>query len=79
MLRGSEAAPQSRNPNEASIAGVVRTGLGFDSCGIFYIGGCVEVSTPWNLSHMDVLSAVADADAAIADVLPLDEETTMRF
>jgi hypothetical protein len=34
--------------------------LGFDSCGIFYIGGQVQVSMPWSLAEFDVLTAVAD-------------------
>ena len=34
--------------------------LGFDSCGIFYIGGQVQVSMPWSLAQLDVLTAVAD-------------------
>jgi hypothetical protein len=38
--------------------------LGFDSCGIFYIGGGVEVSTPWSLKHIDDLTAVAGNDGS---------------
>ena len=34
--------------------------LGFDSCGIFYIGGNVEVALPWSLENIDELTAVAD-------------------
>jgi hypothetical protein len=34
--------------------------LGFDSCGIFYIGGSVQVSLHWGLNQMDILTAVAD-------------------
>ena len=33
--------------------------LGLDSCGIFYIGGDVQVCLPWSLKHIDVLTAVA--------------------
>ena len=49
--------------------------LGFDSCGIFYIGGNVQVSVCWSLQHIDVLTAVADAmDQKYADAQcePLD-------
>jgi hypothetical protein len=34
--------------------------LGFDSCAIFYIGGSVQVQLHWNLSHLNILAAVAD-------------------
>ena len=34
--------------------------LGFDSCGIFYIGGSVQVQLHWNLNHLHILAAVAD-------------------
>ena len=34
--------------------------LGLDSCGIFYIGGMVQVSLPWNLAHIDTLTAVGE-------------------
>ena len=34
--------------------------LGFDSCGIFFIGGNVQVKLHWDLSHLEVLTAVAD-------------------
>ena len=36
-----------------------RTGgpVGIDSCGIFYIGGDVNVTLPWNLSHLDTIEA----------------------
>ena len=34
--------------------------LGFDSCAMFYIGGRVQVTMPWNLKHIQVLTAVAD-------------------
>ena len=33
--------------------------LGIDSCGIFCIGGWVQVSTPWSLNEIDILTAVA--------------------
>jgi hypothetical protein len=33
--------------------------LGFDSCGIFYIGGSVKVTMPWGVSNIEVLTAVA--------------------
>ena len=36
--------------------------LGFDSCGIFYIGGEVEVRMPWSLDHFTLLTAVAGTD-----------------
>ena len=36
-----------------------RQPLGFDSCGIFYIGGTVEVITEWGLQPIDILAAVA--------------------
>ena len=42
--------------------------LGFDSCGIFYIGGMVEVKLQWSLGHLDVLTAATDdLPAAVAD------------
>ena len=31
--------------------------LGFDSCGIWYIGGQVEIRMPWMLQHVDILAA----------------------
>jgi hypothetical protein len=34
--------------------------LGFDSCGIFYIGGLVQVSLHWGLNQIDILTAVAE-------------------
>ena len=34
--------------------------LGFDSCGIFYIGGNVQVSLPWSLENIVELTAFAD-------------------
>ena len=36
--------------------------LGFDSCGIFYIGGKVAVSQPWDLWQVERLAAVAGDD-----------------
>ena len=36
---------------------VHRQALGFDSMGIFYIGGIVEVSLPWRLEDIDTLTA----------------------
>ena len=33
--------------------------LGFDSCGIFYLQRVAEITTPWSLNHLDVLTAVA--------------------
>ena len=45
-----------------TVPGLVQKGqstLGFDSCGIWYIGGRVKVSMPWNLTHIDELTAVA--------------------
>ena len=35
--------------------------LGFDSCGIFYIGGCVDVSMPWMLKDVHILTEIAAA------------------
>ena len=49
--------------------------LGFDSCGIFYIGGDVQASVCWSLQHIDVLTAVADdmeQRSADAQCKPLD-------
>ena len=37
--------------------------LGFDSCGIFHIGGTVEVKPTWGLSDIPFLTAVADGNA----------------
>jgi hypothetical protein len=34
--------------------------LGMDSCGIFYIGGSVQVSMPWCLNELDILLATRD-------------------
>jgi hypothetical protein len=47
-----------------------RTGqrLGFDSCGIFYIGGRVQVYTPWNYGNIAILTAVADSECEDLDV-----------
>ena len=42
---------------------VHRQALGFDSMGIFYIGGIVEVSLPWSLVDIDKLTAVAEDDS----------------
>ncbi len=39
---------------------VHQSSLGFDSCGIFYIGGTVEVALPWSLARIGELTAVAD-------------------
>jgi hypothetical protein len=36
--------------------------LGFDSCGIFYIGGPVEVKMDWGFNDISLLSAVAEQD-----------------
>ena len=33
--------------------------LAFDSCGIFYIGGNVDVTLPWSIADVPVLTAVA--------------------
>lgn len=40
--------------------------LGFDSCGIFYIGGKAQVSPTWCFSDIDWLCAVGEAPA-VAD------------
>ena len=32
--------------------------LGFDSCGIFYIGGAVKIKQPWSFDKIDALSSV---------------------
>ena len=37
--------------------------LGFDSCGIFYIGGSVQSVLLWQMKDMSTLTAVADTDA----------------
>jgi hypothetical protein len=52
---------KARVMETAAVAGDHTLGqrLGFDSCGIFYIGGCVQVSTPWSLQHIPILAAVA--------------------
>jgi hypothetical protein len=34
--------------------------LGFDSCGIFYIGGTVKVSMPWSLRDMETLVEIGN-------------------
>ena len=34
--------------------------LGFDSCGIFYIGGMVQVKLQWSLNELDILTMVTD-------------------
>ena len=33
--------------------------LGLDSCGIFYVGGCIEIVMRWGLNDIDLLTAVA--------------------
>ncbi len=43
--------------------------LGLDSCGIFYLGGTVEVSMPWSVDEIDVLTAVAEDEGSA----PLEE------
>ena len=48
-----------------AVADKVSMGLGFDSCGIFYIGGVVEVVTTWNLDHLHLLTAVADQETGL--------------
>ena len=40
--------------------------LGFDSCGIFFIGGMVEVRMNWSFWHIETLAAVADDSLATA-------------
>ena len=46
---------------QAAVADPQSQRLGFDSMGIFYCGGQVEVKMPWNLGHVQILSAVTDA------------------
>ena len=60
--------PQSRGM-QAAVMHTTEQRLGFDSCGIFYIGGSVQARTPWNLQHIDILAAVA-GDHADLDVYP---------
>ena len=43
-----------------------RQRLGFDSCAIFYIGGTVEIRLQWDLSAIDLLTAVAE-ETAVAE------------
>ncbi len=50
---------------EAAVAETSGQRLGFDSCGIFYIGGSVQASTPWSLQHIDILAAVAGDQAGL--------------
>ena len=51
--------------------GVHRQALGFDSMGIFYIGGIAQVSLPWRLEDIDKLTAVADDDSEEPWATPL--------
>ena len=54
--------PWQQSVGANTVPGLVQKGqstLGFDSCGIWYIGGRVKVSMPWNLTHIDELTAVA--------------------
>ena len=55
---------------QAAVADPQSQRLGFDSMGIFYLGGEVEVKMPWNLGHVEILSAVTDArhGAALANL-----------
>jgi hypothetical protein len=46
--------------------------LGLDSCGIFYIGGSVQVSLHWGFNHIDILTAVAEEQHADEDSWTLD-------
>ena len=41
--------------------------LGFDSCGIFYIGGDVEVKMNWGVNGIPKLAAVADTLSEVED------------
>ena len=50
---------QQAGDTRAAVAAASEQRLGFDSCGIFCIGGSVQVSTPWSLQHIDILAAVA--------------------
>ena len=43
---------------QAAVADAQSQGLGFDSMGIFYLGGRVEVKMPWNHRHVQILAAV---------------------
>lgn len=45
-----------------AVAGILPAGLGFGPCGIFYIGGCVDVHPLWGLQHVGRLAAVAGDD-----------------
>ena len=45
---------------KTAVAGYGDQRLGFDTCGILYIGGRVMVTTVWSLKHIDILTAVAD-------------------
>ena len=46
---------------QAAVADPQSQRLGFDSMGIFYLGGRVEVNMPWNHRHVQILAAVTDA------------------
>jgi len=60
-----------QQPREQPMAVTMTTEqrLGFDSCGIFYIGGGVHVQTPWSLQDIDILAAVA-GESPFLDVYP---------
>ena len=57
--------PWQKPPNdrEAAVAGMDEQRLGIDSLGVFYFGWGssrnVEISTPWSLHHIDILTAFA--------------------
>ena len=53
--------------------------LGFDSCGIFYIGGRVQVRLDWSLDHIDVLTAVAEQMPVEVAVHPDFDPDTMQM
>jgi hypothetical protein len=53
--------------------------LGFDSCGIFYIGGRVQVRLDWSLDHIDVLTAVAEEMPVEVAVHPEFDPDTMQM
>ena len=57
--RGIECDCLAWYPWRHATARVHEQALGLDSCGIFYIGGNVQVSPCWSLEHIDVLTAVA--------------------
>jgi hypothetical protein len=57
--RGIECHCLAWYPWRHATAKVHDQALGLDSCGIFYIGGNVQVGPCWRFEHIDVLTAVA--------------------